>query len=181
MVNDRAQLYTIEAVAAGLIMILAAYFAVSSTSVYTPGDAHISDMQLEVIGTDALRMMDTPPNVTVRKSPLQQMIEGYDAGTPGDPYGIAFGEMFNRTINNRTSTSKYDRVHFNASYVWRSESPPIAEYTGVTYINSSRFLTGGEHPVRVTKWVIVETKPPTNFQSTTGQRAVLVEVLLWRD
>jgi hypothetical protein len=182
MVNDRGQLYTIEAVAAGLIMILAAYFAVSSTSVYTPGDAHISDMQLEVIGTDALRMMDIPPNSSVRKSPLQQIIEGHNS--PNDASAVAFGELFNRTINNRTSLSKYDRVQFNASYVWRSETLiPANEYTRVEYINSSRFLAGGEHPVRVTKWVIVETRPPTNIPSTSlvGQRAVLLEVLLWRD
>jgi hypothetical protein len=178
MVNDRGQLYTIEAIAAGLIMILAAYFAVSSTSVYTPGDAHISDMQLEVIGSDALRMMDTPPNITVRKSPLQQIIEGHNA--PNDSNATAFGELFNRTVNNRTSLSKSDRIQFNASYVWRSDTL-INDYTGVEYLNSTRFLTGGEHPVRVTKWVIVETRPPTSFPSTNGQRAVLVEVLLWRD
>jgi hypothetical protein len=180
MVNDRGQLYTIEAIAAGLIMILAAYFAVSSTSVYTPGDAHISDMQLEVIGTDALRMMDTPSNISVRKSPLQQIVEGHSTFTPNDASAIAFGELFNRTINNRTSLSKYDRVQFNASYVWRSETL-INDNTGVEYLNSTRFLTGGEHPVRVTKWVIVETRPPTNLPSMNGQRAVLVEVLLWRD
>ena len=170
MVNDRGQLYTIEAVAAGLIMILTAYFAVSSTSVYTAGDAHISDMQLEVIGTDALRMMDTPPNVTVRKSPLQQIVETND--------GVAFGEMFRNTVNNRTSLSKFDRIQWNASYVYRIDPGDVTE---TYYLSSSRFLTGGEHPVRVTKWVIVETRPGSAVPSGIVQRAVLVEVLLWRD
>lgn len=167
MVNDRAQLYTIEGVAAGLIMILAAYFAVSSTSVYTPGDAHISDMQLEVVGTDALRMMDTPANISVSKSPLQQIVEGDER--------IRFGELFSKTVNNRTSTGKSDRIQYNASYAYRVSS---TDEIKIVYLNSSRFMTGGEHPVRVTKWVIVEKAiPPLGPYN----RAVLVEVLLWRD
>ncbi len=47
MVNSDGQLYTIEGVAAGLIMLFTAYLVVDATSVYTPGDTHISDMQLE--------------------------------------------------------------------------------------------------------------------------------------
>jgi hypothetical protein len=182
MVNDRGQLYTIEGFAAGLIMLLTAYFAVSSTSVYTAGDAHISDMQLEAIGTDALRMMDIPANITPRavtKSPLQHMVE-----TKTGEGGIEFGRVFNSTVNNMTSPSKYDRIHFNASYVYRSSTD---DTTYTQYLNSSRFLTGGEHTVRVSKWVIVETDGPpppapggTNFIGQR-ERAVLVEVLLWRD
>ena len=80
MVNDGAQLYTIEGVSAALIMLLTAYIVVGATSVYTPGDAHISDMQLEVLGTDALVMMDTPPNSTVTESPLRQIIKDDTAG-----------------------------------------------------------------------------------------------------
>ena len=177
MVNDRGQLYTIEGVAAGLIMILAAYFAVSSTSVYTPGDAHISDMQLEVVGTDALRMMDIPANISVAKSPLQQVVENTVIPIPpGDPYAISFGQTFNNLVNNRTSTGKSDRIQFNASYTYRNE---ITGETNPVYINSSRFLTGGEHPVRVTKWVLVEKRLPG--LPSNRNRAVLVEVLLWRD
>jgi len=170
LVNDQGQLYTIEAVAAGLIMLLTAYVAVSSTSVYTPGDAHISDMQLEVVGYDALHMMDIPPNITVTKSPLQQIVES------NPPDGIRFGEMFDKIVNNRTSLSKSDRIHFNASYAYRDTTD---DSTKITYLNSSRFLTGGEHTVRATKWVIVQKNLP--FSSGMSNRAVLVEVLLWRD
>jgi hypothetical protein len=174
MVNDRGQLYTIEGVAAGLIMLLTAYVAVSSTSVYTPGDAHISDMQLEVVGSDALRMMDIPPNATV-KSPLQQIVENDDCDYSDD--GIRFGEMFNSIVNNRTSLSKSDRIQWNASYVYRDESD---DTTHTCYLNSSHFLTGGEHPVRATKWVIINRSPPNTFIGGPD-RAVLVEALLWRD
>lgn len=47
MVNDAGQLYTMEGIAAGLIMILTAYIVVSTTSIYTTGDTHIPDMQFE--------------------------------------------------------------------------------------------------------------------------------------
>ncbi len=60
MVNDSGQLYTMEGIAAGLVMLLTAYLILSTTSIYTPGDTHIPDMQLEQLGSDVLAMMDTP-------------------------------------------------------------------------------------------------------------------------
>ena len=48
MKDTDGQLYTIEGISAGLIMIMTAYLVVNATSVYTAGDTHISDMQLEV-------------------------------------------------------------------------------------------------------------------------------------
>ncbi|MDD1667770.1 MAG: hypothetical protein LUO96_04810, partial [Methanomicrobiales archaeon] len=60
MVRDGAQLYTMEGIAAGLIMLVTAYLVLGATSVYTPGDTHITDMQLEQVGSDILRVMDTP-------------------------------------------------------------------------------------------------------------------------
>ena len=62
--NDGGQLYTIEGFAAGLIMVMTAYLVVNATSVYTAGDTHINDMQLEALGSDALKMLGTPINVT---------------------------------------------------------------------------------------------------------------------
>jgi hypothetical protein len=59
MVNEEGQLYTMEGVAAGIIMLLTAYIVVSTTSIYTTGDTHIPDMQLEQLGSDVLAMMDT--------------------------------------------------------------------------------------------------------------------------
>jgi hypothetical protein len=47
------------------------------------------------------------------------------------------------------------------------------------FISASRNLSGGEHAVRVTKWVIVNKQLPGD--SVVQNRAVLVEVLMWRD
>jgi hypothetical protein len=169
MVNAGGQLYTIEGVAAALIMLLTAYLVVGATSIYTPGDAHISDMQLEVLGSDALTMMDTPPNSTVMQSPLEQMIES-------DSYG---GGRFKGMFMNYTNVSGFGPKHdiqFSANYSYEGPGKTVMSAA----INSSRNLTGGEHAVRVTKWVIVNKKlPPAT--GVLERRAVLVEVLIWRD
>ncbi|MDP2796211.1 MAG: hypothetical protein Q8N94_01705 [Methanoregula sp.] len=166
MVNTEGQLYTIEGIAAGLIMLMTAYIVVNSTSVYTMGDTHISDMQLEVLASDALKMMDTAPNSTPGKSPLQTIVETDDAGT--------FRTMFLNIVNNKTGSDR-DRIQFvaNVTYVRTDYS------VNSTFLSDSgRPLFGGEHAVRVSEWVIVEKRFPDD---SSGKHAVLVEMLLWRD
>jgi len=94
MVDSDAQLYTIEGISAGLIMLMTAYIVVNSTSIYTPGDTHISDMQLEVTGSDALTMLNTAPNNSVGLNPIGKYIEQND--------GPAFTRAFLNIVNNRT-------------------------------------------------------------------------------
>lgn len=167
MVNTDGQLYTIEGIAAGLIMLLTAFIVVNSTSVYTPGDTHISDMQLEVLGSDALSLMNTAPNSTPGKSPLQLMVENNDSD--------AFVRMFDDTVNNRTLQNQ-DSIQFmaNVTYVRDDNTLNTSTPLGMT-----RSLTGGEHAVRVSQWVIVESDIPES--GIVRKRAELVEVLLWRD
>jgi len=173
--NDTGQLYTIEGFAAGLIMVITAYLVVNATSIYTAGDTHINDMQLEVMGTDALTMMGTPVNITENvndTSALQQIIETGDYAS----FRTHFLELVNSTEGGRTQD-----IQFNASYSCRFQSlNPLINNTIVSYqISNSRDLTGGEHPVRATKWVVVNN---SSFCGTNNvDRAVLVEVLLWRD
>jgi hypothetical protein len=178
MVNDEGQLYTIEGVAAGMIMLFTTYLVLGATSVYTPGDTHISDMQLEQIGTDALIMMNTPVNGT-SDSQLHDVI--YNNGAPGFTCGasgfncIEFNTTFLNYVNNRIG-SETDDLHYTASVTYYNINNQTTESLPLT---SNRNLTGGEHPIRVTEWVIVNKKfPGTNL---VENRAVLVEVLLWRD
>jgi hypothetical protein len=179
MVKDDGQLYTIEGVAAGMIMLFTAYLVLGATTVYTPGDTHISDMQLEQTGTDALRMMNTQMNGTSGSSPLQDVI--YNNGASGFTCGASgfncaeFNTLFLNYVNNRTG-SETDDLHYTASVTYYNMSSRTTESLPLT---SNRNLTGGEHPVRVTEWVIVDKQfPGTNL---VENRAVLVEVLLWRD
>jgi len=173
--NTDGQLFTIEGIAAALIMLVTVYLVVNSTSVYTSGDTHINDMQLEVIGTDALKMVNTPisGNGTGGQSPLALMVEKNDGDT--------FYRVFSNTLNNRTRGTP-DSIQFvaNISYVKPSDGT-----VNSTPLNMSRPIYGGEHAVHVSQWVMVENvKYPecSAFPSfCKGKHAALVEVLLWRD
>lgn len=168
MVNaEEGQLFTIEGLAAAMIMILTVFFVVNATSVYTPGDAHISDMQLEILGTDALRMMDTPESYG-KPSLLRTAIEEHQTA--------AFDKVFLNYINNRTLQGP-DHINYNASFTCRDLSLPGAPITTIV-LGGSATLTGTEHPVRVTRWVRVNTDI---CGGPVQDRAVLFEVMLWRD
>jgi hypothetical protein len=165
MINSDGQLYTIEGFAAALIMIITAFLVLNATSVYTAGDTHINDMQLEVLGTDALKMMDVAPNGTA-STPLEQIINDGDYAR--------FNTTFSAIINNGTSQNP-NAIHYNATFTCRNI---LDDSLTRNSIISNRNLTGGEHSVRVTKWVIVDTSACGRLGE---EQAVLVEVLLWRD
>ena len=166
MLNTDGQLYTIEGFAAALIMIATAYLVVNATSVYTAGDTHINDMQLEALGTDALKVMDIPVSRD-EHSMMQDMIENGNH--------LAFGSNFSYLINNKTGQNS-DHIQYTASYSYRNTTD---NSVSSALINSSRKLSGGEHAVRATKWVVVNKQLPGDI--TVRDRAVLVEVLMWRD
>jgi hypothetical protein len=183
MLNTDGQLYTIEGFAAALIMIVTAFLVVNATSVYTAGDTHISDMQLEALGSDALTMMGAPTNTTMylsNSNPLRMIIE-----KPGSLPNATFRAIFLNLTNSRTGVpldydkvnSTMDYIQFNASYTCRNITDNKPETYPLSY---SRNLTGGEHTVRATKWVIVN-KTDIRCGPSNTNRAVLLEVLLWRD
>lgn len=186
--NDHAQLYTIEGFTAAIIMLVTAYLVLSTTTVFTPGDVHITDMQLEQTGNDALAMMDTPdsfnvteirPNTTALSFMIQQNLSD------------SFGEKFYSSLNNRSGSSLPsslpDNIQFNAT-VWYRDATllppqnPVQSY----HFNQSAMMTGRENSIRVTRLVIVNNTPINNPVLTNpiplDQRvqAVLVEVILWR-
>ena len=164
MVNDAGQLYTMEGVAAGIIMLLTAYIVVSTTSIYTTGDTHIPDMQLEQLGSDVLAMMDTPDtNGTTRG--LERFVNT-DKST-----------ALNRTILhycNATPSGVLDNLHMSANITYRdANANRINEYL---LVKPDDTWTGRESAVRVTRWVQLPTGNPYGSRP----QAVLVEVLLWR-
>jgi hypothetical protein len=178
------QLYTIEGFAAAILMIVTAWIVLGTTSVYTPGDTHISDMQLEQLGTDVLLVMDTPAvtsmqgsHIQLVKSPLQTFIENKDGNGP-----VLFNNMFLAYCNNKTDGST-DNIQYMA-WVYNRHDADNETYSYV--FNSSRQLTQGDHAVRVTRWVLVDNsdllnpaQPPSNVLDPRVQE-VLVEVLLWK-
>ena len=169
MVNYDGQLYTIEGVAAGLIMLLTAFIVVGTTSVYTPGDTHITDMQLEQMGSDALHMMNTPnTSAASAESALQSMIKNNEK----DRFRETFFSFCNTTAGGTTDNLQYSTDVYYRDTLTNS----VKRY----HFAESRNLTGGEHAVRVTEWVYINgggVPPPLDNRV----QAVLVEVLIWRD
>ncbi|WOX56335.1 hypothetical protein R6Y95_03110 [Methanoculleus palmolei] len=172
MVNDSGQLYTMEGVAAGLIMLLTAYIVISTTSVYTPGDTHIPDMQLEQLGSDVLAMMDTPDAEGNTRSDLATYIYTTNQSD--------FRTMFRSYCNMRVGSD--DDLKMNAYVCYRDQdSNTVKSYA----FDEGDLTTGRENAVRITRWVQISGKPlylPAGVGTDidTRPQAVLVEVLLWR-
>ena len=170
VMSENGQLYTIEGIAAALILLVTAFIVVNSTSVYTQGDTHISDMQLETLGSDALNMLNTAPNSSFGKSPLQTIVETDDAEM--------FRTLFLNTINNTTGP-RGDRIQYRANVTYVDKDGFVST---LPLSDSPHPFVGGEHAVRVSQWVIVEKRfPDCSAAACSGKHAVLVEVLLWRD
>jgi hypothetical protein len=169
MVDDQGQLYTIEGVAAAILMVFTAYLMLSSTTLYTPGETHVTDMQMEQLGNDALLMLDTSDGY-FQSSPLEMFI--YNNLT------TEFRNNFTQLLNARNSIYP-DKFQFSANVSYRYGTDSIGTYQ---FIQSPNF-TGREHTVKVTRWVYVApgaSSLPSQVETNRNQ-SVLLEVLLWRD
>ena len=174
MVNDEGQLYTLEGFAAAIIVIVTMTLVLGTTSIYTPGDTHITDMQLEQLGSDTLRLMDTP-NLTGERSDLEMILSTYDNRTN-------FEDLFKGYIQQASGGT--DRtLQFSATVFYRDND--FGNITSYPLIETQRF-SGREPAIRVTRWVQLETRPagslpaPHNVLMDAREQVVLVEVLLWR-
>jgi hypothetical protein len=164
MVDDSAQLYTMEGIAAAFVILATVYLVAGTTSIYTPGDSHITDMQLEVLGNDVLLVMATPVDES-SKSELVTYIDDWNTG--------GFQTRFESLLNNRTSGTN-DTLEFAASVSYRKDGT----------VNNENFTfserpTGYEQAVRVTRLA-----HPENRQATSAgdrDRVVMLEVLIWRN
>lgn len=168
MVDDSAQLYTMEGIAAALIILATAYLVAGTTSVYTPGDSHITDMQLEVLGNDVLTVMDTPGNGSTTESNLTRYIDTWNYGG----FNAEFGSLLN------AKTAGTDTLQFSANVSYRDgDDVETAPFT------QTQEMTGYEQAVRVTRLVDVPAAAgtrPTDCPLETREQVVLVEVLIWR-
>ncbi|HPD75766.1 MAG TPA: hypothetical protein P5217_04480 [Methanoregulaceae archaeon] len=197
MVDHAAgQLYTIEGIAAALIMIVTVWIVLGTTTMYTPGDTHISDMQLEQLGTDVLAMMDTPNSTLENRnntSNLQQMIKNNYSAFSNPPGDYRKGpELFNTmflSYANSMTNGRADHIQYSATVYYRNATTPTGSYE----FSKTHDISPGDHAVRVTRWVLIDNTitGPTDYPSVIPAPAnnnildrrwqeVLVEVLIWR-
>jgi len=177
MVNTGAQLYTMEGLSAGVIMILTAYLVLGSTSVYTPGDTHITDMQLEQVGADVLKIMDTPANLTTT-SELEQIV------ATGNIDG-RFHQLFWETYLMSGDIAAQKTTRTGSSII----TTAMVYYHNRTYGTVQGYqlsgpvipYSGSEPGVKVTRYVKVNGRGPGMPQGVENRpQVMLVEVFLWK-
>ncbi len=166
MVEDGGQLYTIEGIAASILILITTYVVLSSTTVLTPGDTHIADLQLTQLGNDALAIMDIPHlNTTGAEVNLSLYIEKNQQDE--------FRNSLDYYLNTLPGDNE-DRVKFTAEVFYRNDSGVIKSYpfSPVPYYR--------ENAVKVSRWVYLPSinSPPVDMMERP--RVVLLEVLLWR-
>jgi hypothetical protein len=176
MVNDEGQLYTLEGLSAALIMIVTMYLVLGTTSIYTPGDTHITDMQLEQIGSDVLEIMDTPSNIS-EESELEVFVRDWN--------WTGFDSTFRDYLRNTAgiqSTGLDNTLQYRAMLYYSNTTDVIKNYP----IDDAKTQTynGREPAVKVTRLVSVREDGVIKSKITDGKfsdnRTVLLEVLLWR-
>ena len=159
MVEDGGQLYTIEGVTAGLIMLITAYFVMGSPLIYTPSASHISDMQLEQVGYDVLSAMDTPLQYG-EDSELTAYIESDD--------DEGFRDRFLELVNER-NTQASDSICMKAAIKY------IVGGVEMSYdFGESGVYTGKQPAVKVSRFA------RGRLQGLGIERMMLMEVTLWR-
>jgi len=172
MVGDEGQLYTIEGVAAAILMVVTAFLILNSAYILTPGDTHISDMQLEQLGNDVLRMMDTSTSFNASASTMydqkQSELEKWLSST--DPE-TTFSDDFIDRFQDYTDD---ERLQMNATvYYWDDATETLN-----TFPFAPTSSGGREHYVTVTRWVYLDNPAWDPFSDS---QTVLLEVQLWRD
>jgi hypothetical protein len=171
MVNrTEGQFYTMEGIAAAVLMLLTAYLVMSTTSIYTPGDTHIIDMQLEQVGNDALKIMDTKSNVSADLTPLEQYV--WDNNSSG--FNITFDSLIN------ANNLGINPVKFKADIYYVTGTENVSKYE---FLPATSYI-GDVNGVSVSRWVFVPKRSLPRispYQDITYNQTVLLEVLLWRD
>ena len=172
MVNDRGQLYTIEGIAASVLILTTVFLVLTTTTVLTPGETHIYDMQLEQIGNDVLAVMDLSTtwgagNPAYPKSPLELYIETDNK--------TAFRDSF-LSLANQTTGGEKDDLKFSASIVYRT----AVEVKTEEFVRTHDY--NRERAVVVSRWVNIDTSTSNPYPGKLDSReqTVLLEVLLWR-
>jgi hypothetical protein len=185
MVKDGAQLYTMEGIAAGLIMLLTTYLVLGSTSVYTPGDTHLTDMQLEQVGSDILKIMDTPRNLTNSLRPNQSDLGLMVNTTDQQGFNTSFLGTYlnNPNIAAYATKSGSTRIQIKAT-VWFRNQSFLQSYLLYAPPGNLGNFSAREPGVRVTRLVHLSGKPTGLDPTASGDmknrpQEVLVEVLMW--
>lgn len=168
--TDHAQLFTIEGIVAALIMVSTAYIVITSTTLYTPVDVQVSDMQMEQLANDILASMDTRDQIDysvnnlydASYTPLQKFIH---ESINGNDANASFASNFTAMSQFSVQDSKPGPIQYKVCYSDKGNTCKT--------ITASAETTGRERMVRATRFVNIRV-PGDQYEP------VLVELYLWR-
>jgi len=171
MVNNDGQLYTIEGIAASVLIMTTVYMVLNTTTVFTPGETHVYDMQLEQLGNDVLAIMDINPiwidgPSGYPESPLEQYIHTNNFN------GFQQNFIDLATLNGQMA----DDLNFRATIYYYNEDSNVVESDDFGPPRDST----RERAVKVSRWVNINNIDGANINLDHRVQTVLLEVLLWR-
>lgn len=187
--NENAQLYTVEGIAAGIMMLIVVIFVIkaaplsSSTSSSSNKDV---EAQLEILGQDILTTLDFKPEDS-SKSHLKDFVVGWgDNITYGNPC-TASPPSINYTCNALQEALGDDGIAYNVELKYENIST-----SSQSIISTSKVLMNGnpsDNAVIVSKKIILHDDDNINsnspIQNTDNSNSnyfntVMVRLILWR-
>jgi hypothetical protein len=186
---DKAQLFTIEGMIAAVMMVGTGLIILNSTTLYTPADTHIYDLQFEQVGNDLLKVLDTNDTYIFSNPPYpakMSMLENRVAkNPPSQTYNATFNNTAYKYLNTRNSQSgNLDSIQFfinkvaidaaGKSVVERLAPVDPDPVQDALIAKKIDLVKKTEHLVRATRLVYTYDNNPNNPQ------VYLVEVYLWR-
>ncbi len=180
------QLYTVEGVAAGILIIVTTTFILGSTTILTPAETHISDLQMEVLGTDLLACMAYNESYGNDGSgPLQMaIVTGSAIPLPGGYNNTTFNSYLNLNLNNENVNGKIMNLSgWNYSKINYCMDISYLGPTGtITTKELAKSVTPFEmnHINTASYWILIPQRGYV-FDASTDPTNVRVEMKLWRD
>lgn len=160
----KAQTFTLEGVAASLLLLLATYTIFQSTVVMSPAWSEFENVQLKQLGYDILRVLDNPAGGSVS---LKHMVESLQ-DNDGDSYWEApsnFSHNLSKILSSIKAVGKVEIICINSS-VNKVETLGIEDFNKTPTPNA----------VRVSRFVIANPPNPP----CSGAKVVEVRLTLWR-
>ncbi len=167
----KAQAFTLESIAAALLLLVVAYFLFRSTLIISPQSTQVVDVQLSQYAKDTLRVLDNPASPT--NDTLEYVLEHLNSSD--------FEEVVAPLVNATKECLPKD-VGFNfAVYYYNYTTKKVEKLDLTNFVPSSSTVTASRYIVLDSK-DFVSGSPFVSTAPESGSYPVVVEVrlTLWR-
>ena len=167
----KAQAFTLESIAAALLLLVVAYFLFRSTLIIAPQSTQVVDVQLSQYAKDTLRILDNPSSPT--NDTLEYVLEHLNSSD--------FEEVVAPLVNATKECLPKD-VGFNfAVYYYNYTTKKVEKLDLTNFVPSSSTVTASRYIVLDSK-DFVSGSPFVSTAPESGSYPVVVEVrlTLWR-